>query len=216
MSRSSASQKLHRIEAAEYLSQCHKTDDYKQYNGRNPNQKIRGLFLLFFRSLPALPVIPRRSGRLSIYRLFHHRRNRYFGNRFRSRLRSLNLLRQFYSRFRYRHFIHCLRYRHFVCCRYRHFGGRLFLCRLRYRFFSRLGHGCFRRCLCVRLGHGCFLYRLRSRLCTLRRLNRLQLFSTVCAEPESFTNFFSTIRTFCHVFSPFKQARTLPAFSPVL
>ena len=201
MSRSSASQKLHRIEAAEYFSQCHKTDDHKQYNGRNPNQKIRWLFLLFFRSLPALPVIPRRSGSLSIYCLFHHRRNRYFGNRFRSRLRSLNLLRHFYGRFRYRVFLYRL-YRYFVCCRYRHFGGRLFLCRLRYRLFGRLGHRGFRRCLC-------------GRLCTLLRLNRFQLFSTVCAEPESFTNFFSTIRTFCHVFSPFKQARTLPAFSPV-
>ena len=215
MSRSSASQKLHRVQAAEYLSQCHKTDDQNQYDGRNSNQKIRWLFLLFFRSLLALPVIPWRSGRLSIYRLLHHRRNRYFGNRFRSRLRSLNLLRHFYSRFRYRVFLYRL-YRYFVCYRYRHFGGRLFLCRLRYRFFGRLGHGGFRRCLCVRLGHGCFLYCLRSRLYTLRRLNRLQLFSTVCAEPESFTNFFSTIRTFCHVFSPFKQARTLPAFSPVL
>ena len=215
MSRSPASQKLHRIEAAEYFSQCHKTDNQNQYNGRNPNQKIRGLFLLFFRSLPALPVIPRRSGRLSIYRLFHHRRNRYFGNRFRSRLRSLNLLRHFYSRFRYRVFLYRL-YRYFVCCRYRHFGGRLFLCRLRYRFFGRLGHGCFLYCLRVRLGHGCFRRCLCGRLCALCRLYRLQLFSTICAEPESFTNFFSTIRTFCHVFSPFKQARTLPAFSPVL
>ena len=187
MSRSPTSQKLHRIEAAEYLSQCHKTDDYKQYNGRNSNQKIWWLFLLFFRHIPPC----RSRSRLRIRCLRHNRGDRYF--------------------------VYCIRYRNFInlLCRY---------------LFCRFGHGCFPYRLSNRLGtlhrlryrfsamlgHGCFPYRLRGRLGTLCRLNRFQLFSTVCAEPESFTHFFSTIRTFCHVFSPFKQARTSPAFSPVL